>query len=617
LKKIYFIIATQFFVYNGVAQFAKEDSLEAIYYKINPLIKKIGDYTNKQTIVMDEQAIKNSAATTIDQVLRQVPGIDMKQRGPAGVQLDIGIDGGTFDQSMVLINGIKIPDAQTGHNMFVLPFELPTVRQIQTIKGGAASMYGVNALTGAINIITKQPTKNYLQLGLQSGSSFTKNEHDNLYYNYGGNIRAGLIKRNFSHAIDIGWKQGNGYRKNTAYTTPNFWYETQGNIKSHKLHLMTGYRYMDFGAHSFYAAPGDSNSHETIQNSFIALKHAVPIGLNFYWQNNVIYNYKTDDYKYIQNPVIGRNVHYQNLINLQSNLVYTSSIGNVKLGVESRVESLNSTNLGQHNRNNLGFILNYDVTLRKKLLIDVGLYVNQNSNYGFQMYPNIGVGYMLNDYAKIFGNYSYAQRLPSFTDLYYNQRNVIEGNPDLIPERSSQVEIGYQLNKPTIKAVGYVFYRSIDQFIDWTKNDVSDVWRPNNFLQLNTMGIHTHANKDFILNNKNLMGVYLGYNYLNPAYKITENGAISRYAINALRQHLVSNVYYTIGESFTIQIGANYYERVSYKRYWLGNASIKYNWKQIHLNLSLQNINNEKVIEAGAQPLPGRWLQLGIVYNLL
>src|SRR5690606_7560188 len=137
---------------------------------------------------------------------------------------------------------------------------------------------------------------------------------------------------------------------------------------------------------------GDSNSHETIQNSFIALKHAVPIGLNFYWQNNVIYNYKTDDYKYIQNPVIGRNVHYQNLINLQSNLVYTSFIGNVRLGVESRVESLNSTKLGQHNLIHLGFILNYNITLIKQLLIDVGLYFNQNSNYGFQIYPNIGVG---------------------------------------------------------------------------------------------------------------------------------------------------------------------------------------------------------------------------------
>ncbi len=592
------------------------DSLEPIHFSKGAEQVKLAQYKNKQTLWLDSLGIASSASNTIDQALRQLPGVDVRQRSAAGIQTDISIDGGTFDQSILLVNGLKLTDPQTGHNMMVLPFELSMVRQMQVIKGAASSMYGVNALTGAINIVTMQPTKNYLQVGLTSGSSFRQHSDGNPYYNIGGWLQGGLVSGKFNHTFQAGWKNGNGYRKNTSFSSPNFYYESNGLIKKHEVQLMSGYRYLDFGANGFYAAPGDSNSHETVQNAFVGIKHQLPVSKNIRWMSDVVYNYKTDDYKYIKEPVLGHNIHYQNIINVTTALQYKSKIGNLKLGLEWRQEHLNSTNLGSRARSNIGMLFNYHKLFDSRWLLEAGAYANQNSAFGFQVYPNVSIGFLTNNQAKLFANVSTSQRLPTFTDLYYKQRGVIEGNDQLQAERAINIELGYQKKVQNYSMAAYVFYRSIEDFIDWTKQDLTDVWRPTNYHQLNTLGLHMSVDKTFIINSHLTMGGKLGYNYLNPEMKLTSDNTISRYAINALRHQVVSNAFMYLNGKFKFQVGANFYSRVSYKDYWMLNASVGYFKDKWQVDLNIHNAADVTVVEAGAQPLPGRWMQLTTRFTL-
>lgn len=592
------------------------DTLDGVRYNIAPLVKSVQEYKNKQQLVLDETALKYSNATTVDQLLRSVAGVDIRQRGPAGVQSDIAIDGGTFDQVMMLVNGLKIADPQTGHNMMMLPFEIQNLQQVQVIKGAASSMYGVNALTGVVNIVTRETDRNYLDVTVSGGSSLKRNEQEQLYYNSGIVLQGGLKTGKFSHNFNAGWKYGNGYRPNTAYNSPNAWYDTKGRIGKHHLHLMGGYRYMDFGANGFYAAPGDSNSHETVQNTILGLKHLVPLHKQLVWTNDVIYNYKTDDYKYIKEPVLGHNKHFQNIVNLTSALQYKSRIGNLKLGLELRNEQLHSSNLGTHQRFNTGVLFNYDVLLARKWSVEAGVYANQHSSYGFQLYPNLGIGYFLSSHSKLIANISSGQRLPTFTDLYYQQRGVIEGNADLKPEQAVNTEIGYQAKWQEMQLNTYVFYRSIDRFIDWTKADVSDVWRPANYHQLNTWGYHVSLSRNRQWTNKVAAGYRLGYNYLHPDLKEQEGSVISRYAVNALRHHLILSVHTTLWNALKLQAGASYQSRISYKDYWLLDASIVYTRSAWEVGYNVQNLGNVTVTEAGANPLPGTWMQLFLKYAI-
>ena len=104
--------------------------------------------------------IQATPARSVQEVLAFTPGIDVRQRGISGVQADIGIRGGSFEQTLILVNGIKLSDPQTGHHMMNIPVPLQAIERIDVLKGQGSRIFGQNAYAGAINIITALPEKN-------------------------------------------------------------------------------------------------------------------------------------------------------------------------------------------------------------------------------------------------------------------------------------------------------------------------------------------------------------------------------------------------------------------------------------------------------------------------
>ena len=104
--------------------------------------------------------IQATPARSLQELLAFTPGIDVRQRGISGVQADIGIRGGSFEQTLLLVNGIKLSDPQTGHHMMNIPVPLQAIERIDVLKGQGSRIFGQNAYAGAINIITALPEKN-------------------------------------------------------------------------------------------------------------------------------------------------------------------------------------------------------------------------------------------------------------------------------------------------------------------------------------------------------------------------------------------------------------------------------------------------------------------------
>jgi len=112
---------------------------------------------NSRTIkVIQAQEIQKSSATSLADLLQRVAGIDVRRRGAQGMQADLYIRGGSFDQTLLLIDGIKVDDPQTGHHTLNIALPLELIERIEIIKGPAARVFGQNAFTGAINIVTKK-----------------------------------------------------------------------------------------------------------------------------------------------------------------------------------------------------------------------------------------------------------------------------------------------------------------------------------------------------------------------------------------------------------------------------------------------------------------------------
>ena len=124
---------------------------------------------NSRTItVISAASIQESPATNLAELLQQEAGIDIRRQGVNGMQADLYIRGGSFDQTLLLIDGIKVEDPQTGHHTLNMALPLEVIERVEIIKGPAARVFGQNAFTGAINIVTKSNANNVNSVGYKT-----------------------------------------------------------------------------------------------------------------------------------------------------------------------------------------------------------------------------------------------------------------------------------------------------------------------------------------------------------------------------------------------------------------------------------------------------------------
>ena len=97
--------------------------------------------------VLSRQDIEQAAVQSINDLFKLVTGVDVRQRGGFGIQTDISIDGGTFDQVTLLLNGIDIGNPQTGHLSADFPVSFSDIERIEVLEGAASRVYGGQSLS--------------------------------------------------------------------------------------------------------------------------------------------------------------------------------------------------------------------------------------------------------------------------------------------------------------------------------------------------------------------------------------------------------------------------------------------------------------------------------------
>lgn len=573
---------------------------------------------NKNIRIITKEQIDALPIRSINEVLSYIAGVDFRQRGPGGVQADVSIDGGTFDQTLVLINGIRMTDPQSGHNMMNLPITLDVVDHIEVLRGSAARIYGINALTGAINFITKTPQKDELLVTGYTGSNFKKSESsDNNYNNWGARITLAKVTANSNHLLSLSHDNGNGFRYNTAFANNKAFYQGKFYNRNHNyFDVLGGYTYNKYGANGYYAPPGDKNSGERVATAMASVGYHAKINDNWTTAPRFSYHFTEDDYRYIVNPLTARNLHKTNIYNFEWNNTIRTSTGDIGFGLEGRNEHIISSNLGNHNRYNYGLSGEYRFVNLGKLSLTAGAYLNYNTEYGWQLFPGLDAGYSIVKNFKWFTHIGTGQRLPTYTDLYYKGPSNI-GNSNLTPENARYIESGFKYNYLNLNATASYFYRRVNHFIDWTKSNINDPWQPNNFQRINMQGITLAVDYKIKGSNYSLFSNTLlsaSYTNLQPSVKQdTSNHTISQYAINSLRNQLVLAASSDIIRKLNISATGRYLQRINYKKYFLLDARVSYKFlDKFKVYIDATNIGNITYIEAAAAPLPGKWYTAGL-----
>ena len=574
---------------------------------------------NRNITILDREQIEALPAQSLNELLTYMNGVDVRQRGPFGSQADISIDGGTFEQVTVLVNGIKMNDPQTGHNTMNLSIPMNAIERIEVLRGSSARIYGVNSLTGAIIIITIQPHRTGAELQINGGTNFNKNEENNSrnYYSQGIQLMGSYADETQNHLLAGSSQNSTGHRYNTAFKNQKIFYQGNMSLDAHNsITIMGGYVYNNFGSNGFYAAPIDKESLEVTETAIVSVGYKSQINPRFSIAPQLSYRYSYDDYRFYRNDLSkSRNQHYAHSFSPEINANYQTSYGEFGAGLEGRFEKINSSNLGNNKRDNIGAYAEFRTEEIENIQISTGAYVNYNSAFGWRVYPGLDIGYSLSNDWKIYINTGTGQRLPSFTDLHYDTPGNM-GNENLLPEHAWYAEGGVKYKKSNLTMNASYFYREIDNFIDWVRNDSKDPWNSQNFLKNKVKGLSFNA--DYRLKRSKNWSVLtgIGYTYLDSEQAKKNNlYTFSKYGLENLKHQATAkllvayqNVQFTATERFQ--------ERLTKKSYFLTDARLAYNLQRYKLFIDASNLFNTEYIEIATAPMPGRWYNLGVKVEL-
>ena len=559
---------------------------------------------NSRTItVITSDDIKKSTATNLADLLQQVAGIDIRRRGVNGMQSDLYIRGGSFDQTLLLIDGIKVEDPQTGHHTMNMALPIEVIERIEIIKGPAARVFGQNAFTGAINIVTKNNAENVNEVSAQVGSYDQQN--------FSGTL--GSDFKNSSHMVHASVNTSDGYRYNTDFENQNYFLKSTFNKDKTPISILGYFTERKFGANGFYASPAAINQYEETQSSLVGVSTEfksknLTLKPRLYWKRN------QDMYLFVRdNPPAYRNLHISNKVGAEVNGSLNTNAGVTGFGIDMAKVYLSSNNLGDRNRDMITLFLEHRLKLMDdKLDITPGVAATYFSDFKFHAFPGIDIGYNINDHVKIYANAGYTYRIPTYTDLYYSDPTTI-GNENLEPEEAISEELGIKYSKNSFNGYVAVFNRSSNNLIDYVKENATDLWQATNIQDLNSFGIETNVNYGFMMSGYN-QNINLGYTYLDENLKNIDAN-FSRYSINSLKHHFTATYFSQFLKHFTQSITYKFAERTTGESY--GVVDVKATLAVVPFELSVigNNIFNAEYTETNLVPMPKGNVLLDLKYR--
>lgn len=593
--------------------------------------------------VISRSELTQLPAQTLPELLDYLPGVDVRQRGSEGVQADLTIRGGTFDQTLILLNGINITDPQTGHHNLNLPVSFDQIERIELLEGPASRVYGPNAFSGAVNIVTTQPEEETIS------GHFSYGEHNLTSTNISGTLRTGR----FTHLLALDNRSSDGYINNTDFSAGNVFYNTWAELPDGKLNVQFGFADKGFGANSFYT-PKYPEQYEKTQTWFSSLKwnsnsklHLTP---GIYWRRH------SDRFELFRNEAPewykSHNYHQTDVLGLQLNSWFLSPLGKTAVGTEARSENIRSNVLGEKmenpqkipgensyfthakSRTSFSVFLEHSVYLNK-FAVSAGVLLHHFSDPGFSwnLYPGAEISYQISTPVKLYAAAGQSLRMPTFTDLYYSGPTN-QGNPDLKPEEIQNLEGGFKFQTKFVRGNISLFTQKGKNLIDWIKPAESDKWQTQNLTSVTSSGIEIGSQfyPQVIWGDNFFISQVSASYFYNHLKKQEEAEIISYYVLDNLKHKFSFTLQHKITKRLTASWNLTAQDRngnytlynintgtgteTEYEPFWLLDGKLNYHVGIADWYVSATNLFDTGYFDLGNVPQPGRWFRTGIRINL-
>lgn len=579
------------------AQSEKEYTLEGMVVTGSRL--PMGSAGARHTVAtVDRAQIDQSSARSVDELLQSVAGIDVRQRGGFGVQADVGIRGGTFEQTLVMIDGVKMIDAQTGHHNFSIPLTGADIERIEILKGPGSRQYGPNAFNGAINIITKKHDTQFARAEVMGGQHGL----------WEGLVSTGLPLGALTNSISFSKKRSDGYRQNTDFdittvaTSLGLAAGTEGTVNA-----SLNYIEKKFGANGFYSTryPNQWEHTKTLAAALGGkLAAALPVSFNtFYRRNNDYFILKRED------PRFYENTHTTNSYGGELQASFQSAAGVTALGTDAANDEIESTRLGSHHRTRASAFAEHQIDLRDNVKLEAGASAQWYSDWKWNVSPGIDLGWQTTERLRVYASVGKSFRVPTYTELYYSDPTTI-GNAALKPEEAWTYEAGSVFTDEGISIAAAVFSRRGFNLIDFARVSASSPWAANNISRATTNGVDVSLTFALARYARVFDDVRLSYTYADIAF--ATDGGTSRFVLDNLKHHAVAALSLAWTEAVHHTVTARYEERLGFTPKTLVDTRIGYRRSVVEVYAEVSNVFNEAVIDIAGTPLAGRWARAGV-----
>ncbi len=591
--------------------------------------------SGRNIVVISAREIEKMPASSLDEVLRYLPGVEVQSRGPLGAQGDISLRGATFQQVLIILDGVRLNDPLTGHFNSYIPIAPSEIERIEILKGASSALYGTEAVGGVINIISKSFQAE--SKGSVKGASAEL-----------GRGEFGLLK----NRAGLSWQKdkttfSGGYLQNK--TDGQMLRGSRSFLDMHTVSL-SAKRYFDentslayrfawdernFNAQNFYTQSLTDTSTEKVMTRWHQLSFQHRHGAH---QIRLDGGLKEVSDKFRFNRLSPANTNYSDIAQLQlSHQFQLGENSSLSSGIQWISRSVESNNRGNHRIGYGGIFTVLNQRIGENLHLNPALRVDYNERSGIEILPQLNASFRKAAF-QFRGSAGRSTRDADFTERFNNFQPAFVktgnrmGNPGLKAESSWNFEAGsdwFSDNGMRISLSG--FSRFHKNLIDYESTAYANMPRKDN---LDTNGTYILAKNLSSVQTRGLEAdVYFRKEFsgnqsiessvgLVLMESISGSKTPSLYVSNHARFLGNFNLSYKLGQ-FSLSANGLYKVRSSESKAGLAPVSPDYFLLNLRSECRLfdntvivffqaDNVLNKRYSDILGPQMPGRWLSGGL-----
>ena len=577
------------FAANAFAQSTPADSTRALneVTVYGTRLAQAAGQTGRYVTVVPGRTLSQYPVASLDDLLRLLPAIEMQSRGNFGAQADITLRGSTFNQVLILLDGMRLNDPLTGHFAGYLPITPAEIEQIEVVRGPGAALYGPDAVGGFVNIVTKTFAATHRPDGVEVGGTFLAGEYDLKSTNAGfygqekGLRLAGGILNNTASGQLLNLPGGgrNDFKLNTYSLSGAYQISPKFSAAAR-----ASFDRREYNAQNFYTTNAGDRARETTSRDWYQGQLRYDWNARARTELQLVGTSSTDYYLYTPTSVASDHLmHYLN-VQGQHQLRLSDKV-QLTLGGQADRRRVRSNDRGNHAVWHQGAFAVAGLMPAAGLNLTAALRVDHDQAYGTEVLPQLTASQLLGEKLTVRAAVGRAIRAANFTEQYNSFLNpgvppngfvrsgFNIGNPGLNAERTWSYEAGLDY-KPlaALTLRGTYFNRYGRNLIDYVTVPGSQVIETTGLTNINKDGTYRFAQNLFAVRTQGLELEASTRAQLSPGLRLdgsvgytythlnVDGSIVSQYLSNVAKQ-LISGNLSLVHRRFTASLGGVYKQR--------------------------------------------------------